>query len=278
MDIWIPTRDRKVLATLNSFSPSLRARTIVAISPDNKYRDFDCKKVVMAPSWVRGIAEKRQWILSVTEGKFVMFDDDLTFAKRRITEPTKFIEATHKDIELMMEDIDFQLNTHAHVGVSTREGGNHEIEDRVANTRVMRVLAYRADILRQHDIRFDRCKFMLDFDVTLQLLRLGYENTRINWIVHNQKSSNAPGGCSIYRTMEAQTEDAFRLKALHPEFVTTVVKTTKSAWNGQTRTDVRIGWKKALGHDSAGKIAVVDSRAQSGNVEEGIGSRTALEL
>ena len=288
MEIYIPTRGRVFQETYDSLPKELKDRVWFVVPFRGSCLTLT-ERVLMTPASIEGIGPTRQWIIEreIREAyrdpidepvKVVMLDDDLVFATRRDDEPSKFRNSSATEILQLFEDIKYSLNTYAHVGVATREGGNVDTNRYAYNTRLLRILAYRVDVLRRHSIRFDNLEFMEDFDVTLQLLRAGYENCKINWIVHNQRSSNAPGGCSTYRTLEGQAKAARRLKERHTEFVTVVEKTTKSAWNGQTRTDVRIGWKKALGHDSAGKIAVVDSRAQSGNVEEGIGSRTALEL
>jgi len=55
--------------------------------------------------------------------------------------------------------------------------------------------------------------------------------------------------------MEAQDRAARALKERFPDFVTLVKKKTKTAWEGQERTDVIIQWKKAYewGRAHAGK-------------------------
>ena len=143
------------------------------------------------------------------------------------------------------------LDEYAHVGVNAREGGNRRPEKVLFNTRMLRVLGFNREMFHNVGARFDRNIVMEDFDVSLTLLRAGYPSVVLNKWVQGQGSSNAAGGCSIYRTMEVQAEGAKRLKELHPEFVSLVTKTTKGAWNGQTRTDVMIQWKKAF--ESSGK-------------------------
>jgi hypothetical protein len=269
MEIYIPTRGRIFQETYCSLPQELRDR-VIFVQP------WDGNEVVgvgvhKTPKHINGIGPTRQWIIdNAKSDKIVMLDDDLVFAKRREDEPTKFREASLSDVSLLFTSISSYLDQFAHVGVSTREGGNRDTSDTVLNTRLLRILAYRTDVLRKQAIRFDRLEFMEDFDVTLQLLRAGYPNIRINWIVHNQRSSNAPGGCSTYRTLEKQAQAARGLAELHSEFVDTVVKKTKTAWNGQERTDVRIQWKAAF--DSCRTLSVLDKRAESGNVEEGTGS------
>jgi hypothetical protein len=245
MEIYIPTRNRVFQETFSSL-PEAFQKMVVFVVPFDTY-DVIGGRILMTPPGIQGIGPTRQWIIdNATSNKIVMLDDDLVFATRRKDAPTKFIPSTPEDIALLFTDIGNRLNNYAHVGVATREGGNRDISNGVVNTRLLRILAYRVDMLRAESIRFDRLEFMEDFDVTLQLLRAGYENFKINWIVHNQRSSNAPGGCSTYRTLEGQSKAARELKRYHPEFVSVVTKTTKTAWNGATRDDVTIQWKKAI--------------------------------
>jgi hypothetical protein len=100
-------------------------------------------------------------------------------------------------------------------------------------------------VLKKEGVRFDRLPVMEDFDVALQLLRKGYPSLTLNNWVQDQSTSNAPGGCSTYRSLEVQAKGAKGLARLHPNVVKLVEKTTKGAWGGGTRTDVQVAWKKA---------------------------------
>ena len=205
---------------------------------------------------VDGIGLTRQHILNytcsrITDGKVVMLDDDLSFFNRRADDATKLEKATASSVFNLFANIEYALETHAHVGVSAREGANRCTDEHLYNTRMLRVLAYDARVLKLEKIRYDRLPVMEDFDVTLQLLRKGYSNVVLNYWAQDQGTSNAPGGCSTYRTMDVQASGAHGLRDLHPDFVTVVQKETKEAWGGGTRTDVRIAWKKA--YDSANK-------------------------
>ena len=184
-----------------------------------------------------------------------MLDDDCVFATRREDDPTKFRDASDQEIEALFVNIYELLEQYAAVGVSTREGGNRDTAPYAVNTRILRILAYRTDILRKEDIRFDRIPVMEDFHVGLSLLTKGYENYKFNHMVHNQGGSNTAGGCSVYRTLEVQRTASYILAGKFPDFVSVVEKETKTAWGGQVRTDVRIQWKKAL--QSAGEICTL---------------------
>lgn len=262
MIIFIPTLNRRssdTLLSLNVIRDNYKIFMVCSNEADLRYWS-DKSFAVYGPM---GIANIRQWCIHTCrqqgDEKCLMMDDDLVFATRRDDEPTKFRPSTTDEIVHMLSDIEHLLDSYAHVGVSTREGGNRDVDKYVTNTRLLRVLGYRCDVFTTNLIRFNRIELMEDFDVTLQLLEDGYQNIRLNWIVHNQRSSNAPGGCSTYRTLERQAAAAKALKELHPHFVETVIKKTKTAWNGKERTDVRIQWLKAF--NSARKVLVLDQPA-----------------
>jgi hypothetical protein len=274
MEIVIPTRGRIFQETYSELPKSIQKRVKFIVTPGLEQCVVG-PDVIPVPESVKGIGPKRQWIIDNFGPKVLMLDDDLTFATRRQDDPTKFVPSSERELEQMVEWLDACLDSYPHVGVSVREGGNRNTELHLWNGRMLRVHGFRTDVLKKENIRFDRLPFMSDFDVTLQILRAGYVNLKINWMVQNQRSSNAPGGCSTYRTIEGLRESAHKLKALHPDYVTLVEKQTKGAWNGQARTDVSIQWKKA--YQQSGKVPVLDSGTKSSDAEEGSGSAEALE-
>lgn len=253
MLVYIPSINRaSEQPTLLSIPPEYEITLVVPEQQVTQYvrewRPAGKVKVLGHPNRLSNIGQVRHFILEhAYPHKVLMLDDDLVFFRRRQDEPDKFTPAFDVDIRLMLADCEDQLSRHAHIAVATREGGNRFTENYNENTRGLRVLGYDTTTLRDEEIVFERLPVMEDFDVTLQLLRKGYSNLIINWIVHNQAhGSGASGGCSTYRDLNLQAECAHRLKALHPDFVTVVEKTTKTAWGGNaTRTDVRIQWKKA---------------------------------
>lgn len=229
---------------------------VVPATEYDKYNDLGLPVSTTPPS-IRGVGPTRQWIIDTSPNKVIMLDDDLTFFARREDEPDKFRKLdSPQELIAPFTEISQLLDFSAHVGMATREGGNRAIEPYLNNTRMLRVLAYRANFLRKRGVRFDRIPVMEDFDVTLQLLRMGAPNVLLNTYVQDQFGSNTDGGCSQYRTMETQAEAAHRLKELHPRFVSVVKKKTKTAWNGQERTDVRVQWKRAF--QSSREAVVLD--------------------
>ena len=250
MDIYIPSSGRAdKLITLNSIPYHLRFTTTVVV-PKNEYEAYKetvgnhC--MVVAPNIPAGIGHARQWCCDHSVTKALMLDDDLVFATRRNDNKTRFRDSSPREVADLFAHIEHKLDEYAAVGVATREGGNRVTTTLDHNTRLLRVLAYRTDILRKEVIRFDQIPVMEDFYVALSLLTKGYENVKMNYMVQNQGGSNSTGGCSQYRTPEVQAAAAHTLHDVFPDFVKVVQKETKTAWGGGIRTDVNIQWKKAL--------------------------------
>lgn len=250
MLIAIPSRARadQKNHTYANLPPSVQAKVAFFV-PKAEVAAYQARfpAAVIVGCGVSGIGKVRQFILhwcGEHSHRYVcMLDDDLSFFERRRDDPTKLQKA--RSTSPLFMAIESALRKHAHVGVSAREGANRNTAPYIYDTRMLRVLAYDTAILKKEKIRYDRCPVMEDFDVTLQLLEKGYSNVVLNQWAQDQGTSNAPGGCSTYRTKEVQAEGANTLKKLHPDFVTVVTKETKGAWGGGERTDVRIAWKKA---------------------------------
>lgn len=254
MIIAIPSSGRASRQTTwANLPPSIAAQTFVFVYEREipAYKEMNPSMGLQSvPAHIQGIGAKRQFILDKASQsgitKVVMLDDDLTFALRRKDKPQLFTTPLDAEIELMFEDIEIQLAHLAHVGVAPREGANRNPFGRLLmNTRPSRILGYRTDILEKEKISFGDMNLMEDFYVSLSLLTRGYDTANLNWIVQNQQGSNTSGGCSQYRTMERQAEASLALHKKFPAFVKVVTKQTKTAWGGQERTDVIVGWKKA---------------------------------
>lgn len=251
MKIYIPTRSRATKQTTwNSLTPKLRQHVIFVVNNGDLAPDLPKLKILLCPPKINTIGLVRQHIIDCHDVKkdgahLIMLDDDLRFFQRRIDDPTKFLPITDSALEDCFKLVDRLLVTHANVGILAREGGNRVTADIVENTRLLRALAYNVPVLRKVKARFDRLIVMEDFDVALQLLRAGHKTAAVASYVQDQTGSNAPGGCSDYRTLERQAEGAKGLAKLHAPFVKLVTKTTKTAWQGATRLDVMVRWKDA---------------------------------
>lgn len=229
---------------------------------------------VVLPPHIQTVGPTRQWIIENFSGKVLIMDDDLVFATRRPEEPTKFLPSTGIDINAMLREIEVHLDLYPVVGLCPREGGNRKLDSISENTRIIRVTGLDTDVLNHYNVRYDRTPVMEDFDMTLQMLKLGLPNICLNMWVHNQYASNSKGGCSTYRTPALQTEAANKLHELHKPFVKVVKKTTKTAWGGGERTDVVIQWKKAY---KFGQANLLDQRKIQNKEDERSTATQAME-
>lgn len=200
------------------------------------------------------IAQKRlligKAVMDLGIEKFVMLDDDIDFLVRRGADDWRLREANGQEALEMFRAMDHHLDRYAQVAISPREGNNRfgvgTAEELVHEcTRAMRITAYRTrDFL---SVQHNRVPVMEDIDVTLQLLSSGRANAVLAYWANGQKMTNAPGGCSIWRTHELHNGAANRLAELHPGLVTTRQKTNKTDRDGfGTRTEVTVYWKKAF--------------------------------
>ncbi len=250
MRIFIPTYGRSDnQVTWNNIPHAVRFRTHLVVQEREEQLYDDKYPLIVLPDNIFTIGATRQWLVdNYADEKILMLDDDLDFAVRRSDEPTKFRAAFDGDILQMLDTIQQSMDEgFKMVGVSGREGANRDTSQFKEVTRQLRIHALDAGFFKYHNIRFDRIPYMEDFDATLQLLELGYPNRVLNGWVHNQRGgSNAPGGCSTTRTIDAHNEAAKRLHMLHPKYVRVVHKESGN-W-GDARLDVNISWKKAYEH------------------------------
>lgn len=206
------------------------------------------RQVLVHPEGYHRVAPKRQWIVeNAGEDKIVMADDDLSFRCRE--------EGSYKlrpmgdvDFAAMFDCLEKELDEYAAVGVSSQAGNNRSFPATLLTPgRMFTMYGLRADVLLREGIKFDDVAVMEDFHVALSLLRKGLPNAILqNWC-WSQTKSNAAGGCSTFRTAQVQHDNAAKLAELHAPFVTLVEKESKAWGNGlETRTDVRVAWKKAL--------------------------------
>ena len=210
-------------------------------------------EVVAVPPEYTGIARKREYICTVLAPKMrarylMVADDDMWFCRRpKITEA--YMPYIHEDsfhmhrmIELLTRWLQMGI---AHVGLMSRQA-NRILDMRWQQPgRQMNVHGYDLGVINKLPIKWSRVPVMEDFDLTLQLLKLGYVN-RISCRYAWTTTSNQSGGCSSYRTSEIQAAAARKLAKLHPGCVKLKDKKSKSWKNELTeRVDVRVRWLKA---------------------------------
>lgn len=248
MKIFIPTKSRyRDQVTLSFMPDDLKAKTTLVVdsAEEEDYKEVH-DNILVVPEDVKGISAVRQYIWDNSDDpRIVMLDDDLRFYVRK--SPTdwhlRYIEPEEYNGVFGLLD-QWMDQGYGHCGISAREGNNRVESLSADNTRYLRVLAYDLDICKDK-VEHGRVPVMEDFDVALQLLKAGIPNKVSFFYAQGQKQSNAPGGCSTYRTPKIQAEAAEKMGELHKGFVRVVEKKTKTAWGWGTRKDVVISWKKA---------------------------------
>lgn len=236
------------------------ARTHILVPDDqvSRYKSAGLSGVVGAPSEYWGSHGSRRYAIAVLAprlgaDRIILLDDDLTLYYRPNPDDWHLQYIRERDQMLALldwYDVCFAEGL-AHCGISMRGGNNRVQEHWVDNTRSMAVYGYDAGVINREvsagRITLGRCPGMDDFDLTLQLLRLGYPN-RVSYVfAQGQKSSNSPGGCSTWRTPEVLAATARELADHHPGLVRVKEKASRN-WEGfpETRTDVTVSWQKAF--------------------------------
>ncbi len=268
MLIFIPSMSRaKDVITVRFLPKRWLERTWIVV-PESQRRDYYHHnrrvQILEVPDKLKGIHNTRQFIADWCPERYCFqMDDDMTFVQRRddwSPERPRFAPTFDRfdaqKIGGMLDVMESWLidEGFSHVGLSARQGNNY-VKERIFKdvTRMNNVYGHDLDALDWYGIRWDKLRVMEDFYVTLSLLTRGYPNRLLVDYAWNQKGSGAEGGCSKYRTNEVQTEAALLLQKIFPQYVTVVEKKSKSGWKGmETRTDVRIQWKKAF--DQGSKI------------------------
>lgn len=242
--IYIPTLGRaNNQITVKSLGEWLDRTVLVAHIDEVTALQRQGFKVLACPMQRQGIAAVRQWILDhAGDSHFIMLDDDFKFANRRADDPGKFEKCT--DISHAIMELFELLEATPLVGLAHRSGANFAPHPVKYDTRVHGAIGVNGKLAHHHGWRFDRLRYMEDFDFTLQVLTTGYSTAVYTDTVYDQGQSNAAGGCSITRTAETQAQAAIDLALEWPGLVTLVQKKGEGMWG--ERTDVRVSWAKAL--------------------------------
>jgi TET-associated glycosyltransferase-like protein len=275
MLIVIPSRGRadpSQQVTLRNFERlKIKRDTLLAV-PAAEYDRycrirFDGMRVVKVPGDVRGISETRAWIMTdlaiAEKQRYVcMMDDDLDFCWRPDMRDVRLSMADGPQTTGLLDVLEGWLKREqlVHVGVSARQnnhqfpsasdvGENGEPREWREAARMMNMYAYDTQFLRKNGLKLGRIPVMEDFDLTLQLLRMGVPNRVSYRWCWNQRGSGKIGGCSTYRTAEMQADAARKLAEWHGDFVRLKIKTSKKgsgSWEGmKERLDVNVQWQMA---------------------------------
>lgn len=207
---------------------------------------------------VNGIAKTRQWIGQQAGPKFLMLDDDLRFFYRPAIRPAsdplpgaglpniappRLYRSEPEHITQTFACIDKALDIYAHAAISARDGNNTLPYPVALCRRPLRALAYQ----RKHFLACEhgRVDVMEDFDITLQLLRRGFQNYVTTAYSQDQYKTQLPGGVSDYRTHELHEASVRKMAEMHSEFITLKWKENLHGGEFGRRLEAIIYWQKA---------------------------------
>jgi hypothetical protein len=251
MMIYIPSYKRadriKTVSCIDDYWLE-RTRVVVYEEEVELYQDKLGKDIIIpCPIKVKGISNKRQWVIENAEDDFILFlDDDLEFDERTPDGKLKRTKDTGSMFFLLQQWL--EEDEIRHVGVSARLGNNRVQEDFVEIARMTNAYGYHVPTVLDSGVRFDSVRVMEDFHMTLGLLEKGFKNRVTFQYAYHQTKSGDVGGCSVYRDFNLQKSAARALEKLHPGVVKVLIKTSKDLWEGMDslhRVDVNVQWKKA---------------------------------
>jgi hypothetical protein len=249
--IYIPTKGRiDKQKTWDRMPPEIQAQTVL-VCPNEEFEEHERRGRAAVVCHETGIAATRDWIIedAIVRGDpyVLMLDDDMIFQRRRAD--GKITNCTDEEVSQAVGWVWETLPRYAHVALATRFLGYADEAEYVENGRAMYALGYDARVLIDNECSFcegmPQPSTMEDFNMTLQLLTKGYPNCiSLEWRI-TPGQSNAPGGCSTWRTTDIQTRSARALQARFPHLVTL---REKKEWRDMEEgmLDVRVKWKGAI--------------------------------
>jgi hypothetical protein len=286
VNIFIPSMDRAdKQITLQSFTPEVLASTHLVV-PQRQFQEYYNKVAVRypgltvlgCPDHINVISATRQWILEHPRNnadRFMMVDDDVMFYIRKPelrTSPAgeKFYSLRRADpveVQHMISVLHSHLNQYVYAGVSFRTDNWKTLEAVQHCRRQYMLYCFRKDWLLANHCRYETYTTMDDFDMALQVFTKGQQSLVLYDYAIGQPGSNTKGGSTSYRTSEVIANSARALHAKFPDFVRTVLKTTKTGWKfvdkaddaPRERLDVNVQWGKAYKWGHANNFRPMES-------------------
>jgi len=245
--------------TLQWISPEWMGKTFLVVREDEKdvYSAVQAKyeglRLLTIPKTEYlgkdffGWGDTMDWILSyaiLKFSRFVIMDDDLKLSYRRelknaIWEPMTFQEF-NEGMARLLETYD----SIPYMGWRERQFSDGHTEEYEDNARFIHVFGFYSAFFEAHlEYRYRNTeqRFMTDLKMLLSLLVNGVRTRAWMRFCHDD-IPDAPGGCSVMRSIEAYNDSAVLLHKTFPDLVALRQKTN---W-GDARIGTIISWRKAL--------------------------------
>lgn len=245
--IFIPTRgryhDRQTINQLHleTLCSQWNIRLVVPEEDASKWRGTTELDIEVVPNEWR-IEAIRQYILDAHQEfpYHIVIDDDLKLFQRQGKKKVHVTQVS--DVQQFFRHIRSLLELFAHGSVA-----NQSIPPQTPglyfNERALCFHFYQSRVL--HGLNFTDCPEYEDFHVSLSLIEQGYPNVVSHYYNFYYNPSNQKGGCSVYRTLETQNQNAIVFQQQHPNFVRLKEAKYSKVWKGM-KVGVTIYWKKAF--------------------------------
>jgi hypothetical protein len=181
-------------------------------------------------------------------------DDDLRFLRRATPTDPAQNKGTLEDSIEMFKLIEHYLTVkkYHHGAISTRPGNNHVEESEKINTRALDLHFYNAETIYKERLKFTDVILKQDLHMTMSMLELGYQNiVNYEFIAGQTNNGNNPGGCNLWRTISMLDQASLTLQVLHPKFIKTRIKKSKSTYGAVDRVEVICYWKRCFNTKAA---------------------------
>lgn len=158
----------------------------------------DANYIIIPKDIVKCISDSRQWALdNLSFDKQWYFDDDVKLFQKRDDNYRIRKNIELEDFTELYNLVSSKLDEYCYVGLAARLFNNLSTDDFSENSAIYTCFAFRADILKSENARFDEL-FLRDSRITIAedkwmvafLLSIGYKNIILNQWVYSQKDGH----------------------------------------------------------------------------------------
>ena len=244
--IYIPTLGRvDKQITWESLPDFLKEITVLVVQPKEKDLHGD-KPILVLPDNDIGICKTRKFIYEYANSRnqrYGVFDDDLTFLKRRPkgSKPIK-VEMSSDDWRELVETTDKWFDEGISITglrLALLPPLNKDFQD---NTALYVVFFFNGQVLPQSNDLDWSIEIGEDVHRILQLMQRGHSNRVWDKFVLRQKEYS-DGGCNTYRTGKIINDCHQQLIYKHPKYISE--NGIKIGFDKQEIVKLKIKWKQA---------------------------------
>lgn len=248
--VYIPTLGREGNQITLQSIPEKWADRVFLVCPESENHQWG-NRINVPEECIGNIGATRQWIIENSPSPYVgQLDDDLTFYKRDKENRTKRHrqEDCGEFLDLMEK---WLLEGDVFCGLSNSFMSHNNPEEYYYG-KPSHCSFLNRDYLEEKGIKYSDMLYFEDFHVPLSVIESGKRLRYTGEHIAKEKKANAPGGCSLKRTKESNREAMFRLRDLHPEYVS--LKEEEGAIN----QNLEVGVKMRISFSKAYKNCVIE--------------------